>query len=128
MPDSPSMSVSAMSGLSGVAPLNLTSEAATATRKHTRNKTRTLTPLELDVNFNDENELVRYNDPPPRHASKKYEGFVPMAIDRMESTGGLPTPSLSDPQPQPYQHAVDRVVLIPPRPPSRGRDEEMALH
>merc|ERR1711933_138457 len=32
------------------------------------------------------------------HASKKYDGFVPKAINRMDTTGKLPTPSRSENQ------------------------------
>ena len=43
-----------------------------------------------------DDEIIRYNDPGPRHPSKKYSGFVQKSVTRMDTTGKLPTPSQSE--------------------------------
>ena len=43
-----------------------------------------------------EDEIIRYNDPGPNHPSKKYPGFVNKSVNRMDTTGHLPTPSKSE--------------------------------
>merc|ERR1712113_319236 len=106
MPDSPSMS-NRESNTNKEIPLILASEATTKSRrKDKKNKNKGTRESMENIVYNDdefelkdiEDELVRYNDPPPKHASKKYDGFVPKAINRMDTTGKLPTPSRSENQ------------------------------
>merc|ERR1712173_233455 len=50
----------------------------------------------------EEERTVKYSDPAPMHPSKKYDGYVDKAINRMESDGVLPTPSVSNSQSKRY--------------------------
>lgn len=123
MPDSPS--ISAVSNLSNVIPmapiaapaesLLLASDASIRSKSRGRKRRKgkmsskghqsrasaEQLPLNGDLsghhnNQYDMEQLIRYDDPPPKHASKKYDGFVPKAVSRMDTTGHLPTPSVSD--------------------------------
>eukprot|EP01084_Bolivina_argentea_P167824 291170_1 len=107
MPDSPSMSSIHVLTPKAHDTLILTSDAGRRRGWSKQKGRRESTEYELEEI---EDEVVRYNDPPPHHPKKKYEGYVPQAVDRVDTTGKLPTPSqsqhdsFSDEQPTPAHH------------------------